>query len=81
MSVFPSIREHRIIDTWVGIRPTLWDYGPIEDRLSREHQLFDHREEGAERLFSIAGGKLASYRIMSEEAADAICEFLGHDAL
>lgn len=78
-SVFPSIREHRVIDTWVGVRPTLWSYGPNEDRLSREHEVFDHRDEDAEGLFSLAGGKLASYRLMAEDAADAICEFLGHD--
>jgi glycerol-3-phosphate dehydrogenase len=79
-SVFPSIREHRVIDTWVGVRPTLYDYGPNEDRLSREHEVFDHRDEDAEGLFSLAGGKLASYRLMAEDASDTICEFLGHDA-
>lgn len=78
-AVFPSIREHRVIDTWAGVRPTLWQYGVNEDRVSREHEVFDHRDAGAEGLFSLAGGKLAAYRMMSEEAADAICEFLGHD--
>jgi glycerol-3-phosphate dehydrogenase len=77
-TVFPSIRDHRVIDTWAGIRPTLWTYGPYEDRLSREHRVFDHRAEGAEGLFSLAGGKLASYRAMAEEAADAVCGRLGH---
>jgi glycerol-3-phosphate dehydrogenase len=76
-TVFPSIRDHRVIDTWAGIRPTLWTYGPNEDRLSREHRVFDHREEGADGLFSLAGGKLASYRAMAEDASDAVCERLG----
>jgi glycerol-3-phosphate dehydrogenase len=75
-TVFPSIRDHRVIDTWAGIRPTLWTYGPYEDRLSREHRVFDHRAEGAEGLFSLAGGKLASYRAMAEDAADVLCEHL-----
>lgn len=78
-TIFPSIKEHRVIGTWVGVRPTLWSYGPIEDRLSREHRVYDHRDEGAEGLFSLAGGKLASYRLMAEDASDRICEFLGHD--
>lgn len=78
-SVFPSIREHRIIDTWVGVRPTLWQYGPNEDRVSREHEVYDHRLDGVEGLFTLTGGKLASFRMMSEEAADAVCEYLGHD--
>jgi glycerol-3-phosphate dehydrogenase len=79
-SSFPSIRRHRIIDTWAGVRPTLRQYGPNEDRVSREHEVFDHRSEGAEGLFTLTGGKLASFRLMAEDAADAICEFLGHDA-
>lgn len=79
-TVFPSIRRHRVIDTWVGVRPTLWQYGTIEDRLSREHRVFDHSEEGAEGLFSLSGGKLAAFRLMAEEASDAICRFLEHDA-
>ena len=76
-TILPSVRDHRVIDTWVGVRPTLWSYGPNEDRLSREHKVFDHREDGAEGLFSLAGGKLASYRLMAEDAADRICEYLG----
>jgi len=78
-SIFPTIREHRIIDTWVGVRPTLWQYGPNEDLVSREHEVYDHREQGAEGLFTLTGGKLASFRMMSEEAADVVCEYLGHD--
>jgi glycerol-3-phosphate dehydrogenase len=79
-AVFPTIREHRVIDTWAGIRPTLHQYGMNEDRVSREHQVFDHRDEGAEGLFTLTGGKLAAYRMMSEEAADAVCRYLGVDA-
>ncbi|HEV8321713.1 MAG TPA: glycerol-3-phosphate dehydrogenase/oxidase [Myxococcota bacterium] len=69
--VFPSVRQHRIVATWAGVRPTLWKYGPAESKLSRAHRVLDHAPQGAAGLYSIVGGKLAAYRIMSEEAVDA----------
>lgn len=79
-SVFPSIARHRVISTWVGVRPTLYDYGPIEENLPRSHRIFHHEDDGLAGLFSIAGGKLAAYRTMSEDAADAVDAYLGRTA-
>jgi glycerol-3-phosphate dehydrogenase len=76
-SVFPSIRDYRVMDTTVGCRPTLHQYGPNESALSREHEIYDHGREGARNFLSMAGGKLASYRVMSEEATDQIVRALG----
>lgn len=75
---FPRIREYRIIRVMVGIRPTLYAWGKNEDKLYREHKIFDHEiEDGIKGFLTIAGGKLASYRLMSEEATDIICKKLG----
>jgi len=75
--VFPSIRRERIIRAFAGVRPTLYEWRKNEDELSREHQVFDHEEcDGIKGLLSIAGGKLASYRMMSQHATDVICEKL-----
>ncbi|HKY62001.1 MAG TPA: glycerol-3-phosphate dehydrogenase C-terminal domain-containing protein, partial [bacterium] len=63
------------------VRPTLYHRGEYEDDLSREHAIFDH--EARDRLpgfLSIAGGKLASYRLMAQEAVDLICHKLGRIA-
>jgi len=77
----PGIRKARMIRAWVGIRPTLFAWGKNEDALSRDHKVFDHEQiEGIKGVFSIAGGKLASYRLMSEEASDLICKKLGVSA-
>ncbi len=77
----PGIRRARMIRAWVGIRPTLFAWGKNEDALSRDHKVFDHElEDGVKGIISIAGGKLASYRLMSEEASDLICKKLGIDA-
>jgi glycerol-3-phosphate dehydrogenase len=70
--VFPSIREARIVGTYAGVRPTLYDYGKTEDKLSRDHEIIDHAEHGADGLYSMVGGKLASYRLFSEEMVDVL---------
>lgn len=73
----PSVAEARILRAWAGIRPTLYEYGKLEDALSREHALLDHAEDGAPGFLSLIGGKLASYRAMSEEAVDEVLRQLG----
>ncbi|GAB4351477.1 MAG: anaerobic glycerol-3-phosphate dehydrogenase subunit A [Candidatus Abyssubacteria bacterium] len=76
--VFPSIRNERIIRVFAGVRPTLFEWRKNEDELSREHKVFDHEEgDNIKGLLSIAGGKLASYRMMAEHATDVICSKLG----
>jgi glycerol-3-phosphate dehydrogenase len=79
--VFPRIREHRLVRAFAGVRPTLYGFGKDASHLSREHAIFDHALEGADGLMSLAGGKLAAYRIMAEETTDAICGRLGHSGV
>ncbi|MBI5531417.1 MAG: FAD-dependent oxidoreductase [Deltaproteobacteria bacterium] len=78
--VMPSIRSARIIGTFAGVRPTLYKYGPIPDALSREHEIVDHAAHGADGLYSMIGGKLASYRLFAEEMSDVVARRLGIDA-
>ncbi len=70
--VFPAITGARAIHTWAGVRPTLHRYGPLEDALSRDHAVVDHAEHGAPGLYSMIGGKLASYRLFAEEMTDVL---------
>jgi glycerol-3-phosphate dehydrogenase len=74
--VFPSIWQARAIGTWAGVRPTLYAWGPNEDELSREHTVVNHANDGADGLYSMLGGKLASYRQFSEEMTDVIARRL-----
>ncbi len=74
--VFPSIKDARAIGTYAGVRPSLYAWGPLEDKLSREHEVIDHADHGAPGVFSMVGGKLASYRLFAEEAMDAIAAYL-----
>ena len=75
-TVFPSVRRHRLVRAFAGVRPTLHRYGPFESDLSRDHAVFDHTAEGAPGLLSIGGGKLAAYRVMAQEATDVVCRKL-----
>ncbi len=75
--VLPRIREARIIGTTVGARPTLFAWGKTEDALSREHEVLEHTADGVAGLWSLVGGKLASYRAFAQEAADRIAPSLG----
>jgi glycerol-3-phosphate dehydrogenase len=54
------------------VRPTIYAYGPTEDALSREHEIVDHGEHGAPGVYSMIGGKLASYRLFAEEMTDVL---------
>lgn len=75
--ILPSIRQQRLIGTRVGARNTVHGWAKPEDDLSRRYEVVDHAKDGAAGLFSLLGGKLASYRIQSEETADMICAHLG----
>jgi glycerol-3-phosphate dehydrogenase len=70
--IFPAVREARIIATWAAVRPTLYAFGPNEDKLSREHEVVDHAPDGAPHVYSMLGGKLASYRLFAQEMSDRL---------
>ena len=76
--VFPAVKRARAIGTWGGVRPTLHSWGVNEDKLSREHEIVDHAQHGADGLYSMIGGKLASYRIFAEEMTDVVARRLGN---
>jgi glycerol-3-phosphate dehydrogenase len=70
--VFPSLLDARAIGTFAGVRPTLYEYGKTEDALSRDHAVVDHTTEGAPGIYSLIGGKLASFRLFAQEASDQV---------
>ena len=76
--VFPPIRQARAIDTLAAVRPTLYRYGPIPDKLSREHEILDHNNDGVDGMYSMIGGKLASYRIFAEQMTDIVARRLNN---
>jgi glycerol-3-phosphate dehydrogenase len=78
----PGFRNHRALRVWAGVRPLFDDQkagGSTRD-VSRGTALLDHGErDGVSGFITITGGKLTTYRLMAEEAVDAMVEQLGHD--
>lgn len=77
--IFPAIRQARAIGMHTGVRPSLYEYGVLEDKISREHAIVDHSQThvGAmPGLYSMIGGKLASYRVFAEEMSDRLAQKL-----
>ncbi len=69
----PQTRQWRPLRAWAGVRNTMFEWGVDADDLSRRHEVLDHAErDGIGGFISILGGKLAAYRIQSEEAVDFI---------
>jgi glycerol-3-phosphate dehydrogenase len=71
---FPRIalRESDIVSSWAGVRPLIANPDGSPSDISRAHQI-RCPEPG---WWDIAGGKLTTYRLMSEQAVDAIVKHL-----
>jgi glycerol-3-phosphate dehydrogenase len=65
----------RFDSTTVGARPLLGQAGP-EKLLSRGFRVFDHAPV-APGMFTVAGGKMSDFRLMGQEAGDAVVRWLG----
>jgi len=86
--LFPDLRRMRILRAYAGVRPL---YAAAEfagtaelsgggRAISRAHAVIDHEpRDGVANFVSIVGGKLTTYRLMAEQAADAVCAKLGVD--
>lgn len=58
----------RIVSAWSGVRPLVRAEGESTVELSRSHRLIE--TDGG--VIAVVGGKLTTYRAMSEEAVDAV---------
>jgi glycerol-3-phosphate dehydrogenase len=77
----PQAKDWRPIRAWAGVRNTLFEWGVDSDDLSRRHEVLDHAtRDNVGGLLSVLGGKLAAYRIQSEEAVDLAMRKLGRRA-
>ena len=65
--LLPAISADDILDTKVGVRPTIYQYGKTEDKVSRDHRVEDHAPSQRPGLISVYGGKLATHTLMAED--------------
>jgi len=90
--LFPDLRRMRILRAYAGVRPLYAAdevAGPSPDpalpgtadrAISRAHVVIDHEvRDGVSNFVSVVGGKLTTYRLMAEQAADLVCAKLEVD--
>jgi glycerol-3-phosphate dehydrogenase len=78
----PGFKQARALRVWTGVRPLFEDRkqdGASETRdVTRAHALLDHQKrDGVSGFLTIIGGKLTTYRLMAQDAVDAVCHQLG----
>ena len=75
----PSLANTRILRAYAGVRPLVAsDDDPTGRSISRGIVCLDHaKRDGIDRFVTITGGKLMTYRLMAEQATDAVCRKLG----
>ncbi|HUI06723.1 MAG TPA: glycerol-3-phosphate dehydrogenase/oxidase [Verrucomicrobiae bacterium] len=73
-ALFPdaSISESDIVATTAGVRPLLRSDAATPSARSREHRIARHGRN----LLSIAGGKYTTFRLIAQQAVDAVYEML-----
>ncbi len=72
---FPSahLTEADVIGAYAGLRALIGSDAASTYAISREH----HIEQSESSLFTIAGGKLTTHRLMAKEMVDAVAKKLG----
>jgi glycerol-3-phosphate dehydrogenase len=79
--LIPAIQHTRLVRAFAGVRPLLGRVAAANDRaISRNFELIDHERDGLANLITVVSGKLTTYRLAAEKAADEICGRLGVDA-
>lgn len=76
----PVLANTRILRAYAGVRPLISAGEDEEGRgISRGYVCLDHeKRDGVKGLITVSGGKLTTYRLMSEVATDMICKKLGN---
>lgn len=77
--IFPAARLglESIHYAYAGIRPLPWRSKGPESAITRRHIIRRHRADEAPGLMSIIGGKLTTYRNLSEQVTDRLVRMLG----
>ena len=77
-AMIPALAGARYIRAFSRVRPLLQAAPGASDRAAtRGFALLDHRSQGLNNFCTITGGKLTTYRLMAEKAADLVTARLG----
>jgi len=76
--MLPILAQTRFIRAFAGVRslPPAREDETSDRTLNRSFVVIDHEREGIENFVSLFGGKLTTFRLMAERAADLVCKRL-----
>ena len=78
-AMIPALASARYSRAFSRVRPLLQGTAGASDRAaSRGFALLDHQAQGLANFCTITGGKLTTFRLMAEKAADLVARRLGH---
>lgn len=81
--LIPGFKKSRAVHVWSGARPLVKDSRVSETdtrHMSRGMSIIEHKErDGIAGMFTIAGGKLTTYRLMAKNVIDALLEQMGDE--
>ncbi len=78
-AMLPALAAARYTRAFSRVRPLLQGARGTSDRAaSRGFALMDHRAQGLANFCTITGGKLTTFRLMAEKAADLVAARLGN---
>jgi glycerol-3-phosphate dehydrogenase len=80
--IFPCAQLGRqdVRFTYAGVRPLPYSADENPSRITRDHVLVDHRQDGVNNLISLVGGKLTTFRQVGEEMVEAVFRKQGRTA-
>ena len=66
-----------VLYTYSGVRPLPYEPDKAESSVTRTHILYDHAKSGLPGLITVVGGKLTTFRQLSEDAVIDLAKRLG----
>ena len=78
-AMIPALAAARYIRAFSRVRPLLQTAGASDRTASRGFALLDHASQGLDNFCTITGGKLTTFRLMAERAADLVARRLGNE--
>ncbi len=72
-----KLRYEDVLYTYSGVRPLPYEPEKSESSVTRTHILFDHKSTGLDGLITVVGGKLTTFRQLSEDAVVDLAKRFG----
>ena len=76
-----TITKNEILFSYSGVRPLPYETNKTPASITRKHIIFDHESDGIENFISVIGGKLTTYRNLSEQVVNLVYKKLNKEVI